>query len=234
MSKTSNGAGRPAYEHLRDLILDRRLMPGDRIPEVKLSQDFGISRTPIRDAMRRLANEGLIEIYPNRFAKVAEYGEDAIRDIGVLRIALDSMAIKLAIMYSSQADCLRLKELAQCCHDAMAADDVQRRLQCDSDYHMELALMSRNELLIKFQKELYLRVRFIMLHHPNPVENKKRHLEQHFDLADAIMNHDEKAALAIIVDHLTSFYNLGGKFPDVFFTGGMASLAVLEKGRMAQ
>lgn len=216
MAKT-NSNSHPAYEHLLEMILNRHLMPGERIPEVKISQELGISRTPVRDAMRRLANEGLIEIYPNRFAKVAEYSEDSIRDIGVVRIALDTMAIRLASMFSSRVDFLRLKEIAQKCYDAMKAGNKKLRWEYDSQYHMELANMSRNDLLIKFQKELYLRVRFIMLHHPNPVENENRHLEQHLELADALMEHDDKRALAIITDHLTSFYNLRGRFPGNFF-----------------
>lgn len=217
MSKTLNGNTRPAYEHLLEMILNRQLMPGDRIPEVKISQELGISRTPVRDAMRRLANEGLIEIYPNRFAMVAEYSEDGIRDIGVLRIALDTMAVKLAAMFSSRADCLRLKEIGRKCYDAMKAGDKKMRWIHDSEFHMELATMSRNELLIKFQKELYLRVHFIMLHHDNPVENENLHMRQHLELADALMNHDDKLAKKIIVDHLTSFYNLRDKYPDSFF-----------------
>ena len=217
MSKKSNGNTHPAYEHLLEMILNRQLMPGDRIPEVKISQELGISRTPVRDAMRRLANEGLIEIFPNRFAKVAEYSEDSIRDIGVLRIALDTMAIRLASMFGSRADYLRLRDIAEKCLSAMKDGNKKLRWQYDSEFHMELATMSRNELLIKFQKELYLRVRFIMLHHPNPMENEKRHLRQHVELADAIMEHDDRRAQAIVIDHLTSFYNLRDKFPETFF-----------------
>ena len=217
MTKNGGGLRHPAYNHMLDMIMSKQLMPGDKIPEVKIAQEFGISRTPVRDAMRQLANEGLIEIYPNRFAKVAEYGESAIRDIGVLRIALDSMAVKLSSMFGSQADFLRLKQIAQDCYDAMSKGDKGQRWRFDSDFHMELARISGNDLLIKFQKELYMRVRFIMMHHPNPMNNEQRHLRQHFEIADALANHDEKTAIAIVEDHLTSFYNLRDKFPPQFF-----------------
>lgn len=217
MGKNGDGLRHPAYNHILELIMSKQLMPGDKIPEVKIAHEFGVSRTPVRDAMRQLANEGLIEIYPNRFAKVAEYGESAVRDIGVLRIALDSMAIKLSAMFGSQADFLRLRQIAQDCYDAMSAGDKNRRWLADSDFHMELARISGNELLIKFQKELYMRVRFIMMHQPNPLENEKRHLHQHFEIADALREHDERTAIALVEDHLTSFYNLRDKFPPQFF-----------------
>ena len=115
MAKNSAGLGQPTYDYLLNMIMTKQLMPGERIPELKIAQVFGISRTPVRDAMRQLANEGLIEIFPNRFAQVKQYDDNAITEIGTLRIALDSMAIKLALLFGSQADFLHLKEIAQNC-----------------------------------------------------------------------------------------------------------------------
>jgi DNA-binding GntR family transcriptional regulator len=218
MAKSSKGLGQPTYQYLFDMIMSGQLKPGERIPELKISQEFGISRTPVRDAMRQLANEGLIEIYPNRFAKVAEYDFDNIRNIGVMRIALDSMAIKLAALFGSQADFLKLRQIAVACNEAAKAGAYAKRLQFDSDFHMELAAISKNDLLYKFHKELYARVQFIILHHPNPVENESRHLRQHVEIADALLRHDPEEARALITDHLTSFYRLHEGFPDGFFS----------------
>lgn len=217
MVKSDNGLRQSAYDYLLDMILSKRIMPGEKIPELKLAQDFGISRTPIRDAMRQLANDGLIEIFPNRFAQVRVYDDRAIRDIGILRIALDTMAIKLAAMFGSKADYLRLKRIALDCSEASSEGASTLRRRYDSDFHMELARMSGNELLVKFQKELYVRLQFVILHHPNPMEVEIRHLRQHIEIADALMERDEKTALAAILDHLTTFYNLGDTFPKEFF-----------------
>lgn len=226
VSKTSNGHTHPAYEHLLEMILSGQLKPGERIPEVRISQELGISRTPLRDAMRRLANEGLIEIFPNRFAMVAEFGENTVRDIGVLRIALDTMGVKLASMFGSRADFIRLKTIAQNCLDAMEAGDKEQRRHFDTEFHGMLATLSRNELLVKFQGELSLRVRFMMLHHPNPLENEMRHLRQHLEIAEALMEHDVEKAQELIIDHLTSFYNLRERFPATFFSTALPFTAV--------
>lgn len=217
ISKTVTSLGQPTYEHILNLIMTKQLKPGERIPELKIAKEFGISRTPVRDAMRQLANEGLIEIFPNRFAQVAQYDPEAIHDIGVLRIALDTMAIKLACLFGSKADFLQLKQLAQNCYDAMKEGNLNARRKFDSDFHLMLTTISKNELLAKFQKELYMRVQFIMLHHPNPVDNETKHLKQHFEIVDALMNHDESTAVTIICDHLSSFYNLRDKYPPDFF-----------------
>lgn len=236
MTESAKGLVQPVYEYMQGMILGKQLMPGDRIPEMRIALELGVSRTPVRDAMRQLANEGLVDVHPNRLARVAEYGEEAIHDIGVLRIALDSMSVRLASLYGSQADFLRLRQIAVNCYEAMLSGDQPLRRRYDSDFHMELASISGNALLKKFQKELYVRVQFIILHYPNPVEGEKRSLNQHFAVVEALMARDDMAALKIIVDHLVCFYNLGDKYPDDFFSGlpadallGM-SRAVAERG----
>lgn len=217
MSKNSAALSQPAYEYLLNLIMSKQLMPGEKIPENKIAEIFGISRTPVRDAMRQLANDGLIVIFPNRFAQVADYTIEQIREIGVLRISLDTMAIKLALLFGSQADFLELRKIALECDEAFKTNDTVRRIKADSDFHKELANISHNELLMKFQNEINLRVRFIILHYPNPVSNVEKHISQHLQLADALLAHDEPKALALIIDHLTSFYQLGDSYPQNFF-----------------
>lgn len=217
MSKSSVGLSEPAYHYISQLIMSKQLMPGDRIPETRIAQEFNISRTPVRDAMRQLANEGLIEIFPNRFAQVRVYTPDEVAEIGTLRVALDSMSIKLAGLYGSRVEFLHLAEIAESCIAAFEAGDGEQRRAKDSEFHLELARIAKNSLLFKYQKELYLRVQFILLHQPNPVQDEVRHLRQHLEIAEALMNHDEKAAIAAITDHLTSFYGLRERYPADFF-----------------
>lgn len=218
MTKNNTGLADQTYEYILNMIMTKQLMPGERIPEAKIAKEFGISRSPVRDAMKRLANEGLIRIYPGRFAQVAEYDENAFRDIGTLRVALDTMSVKLALLYGSQLDFIRLKEIAQNCMDAKQKNNYTLRRKLDSDFHLELARMSQNKLLLKFQNELYLRVQFLILHFPNEVEDERCHLEQHLEIAEALSAHDEEKALSTIQNHLTSFYNLREQFPDNFFS----------------
>ena len=82
------------------------LKPGDRIPENKIAQQFGISRTPIREALRRLANDGVINIYPNRYAEVITIDPEYVSQIGQARIAIDTMLAKLAVYYGNNRRCI--------------------------------------------------------------------------------------------------------------------------------
>lgn len=217
MSKSSIGLMEQAHDYILSMIMSKQLTAGDRIPELKIAEQFKISRTPVRDAMRQLANEGLIEIYPNRFAEVKNYSEREIREIGTLRVTFDTTAVRLAALYGSRADFLRLMTIAEKCAAALEAGSESEQLQFDCDFHLELARIAGNDLLIKFQKELYLRVQYIMLTHPNYVADQIRHARQHFEIAEALIDSKESTAMDIIVTHLTESYGLKDYYPTGFF-----------------
>lgn len=217
MSKSSIGLSEPIYENILHLIMTKQLMPGEKIQETRLAQDFNISRTPVRDAIRKLSNDGLVEIFPNRFAQVQQFTEASITEVGTLRISLDVMAVKLAGLFGSCADYLGLIQVAEECTKAFEAGDGEKRRQLDCEFHLKLAEISRNSLLLKFQRELCLKVQFIMLHYPQTVSDEMGHLRQHYEIAEALMDHDETRATNLIVAHLTSFYGLRDKFPKDFF-----------------
>ena len=136
MSKNKIGLGKPAYMHILHMIKTKQLMPGDRVPESRIAEEFQISRTPVRDAMRQLSREGLIELFPHRFAQVRVYSADAICEIGTLRVALDTMSVKLAGLYGSRADFLQLMELAQQCSHAAAQGDREMCRYYDGEFHL--------------------------------------------------------------------------------------------------
>ena len=67
------GMAAKVYEALKDMILAQQIKPGEKIPESKLATQFGISRTPIREALKRLENDGIVTVYPNRYAEVTVF-----------------------------------------------------------------------------------------------------------------------------------------------------------------
>ncbi len=217
MPKSNKMLSQTAYQYILDLIMTKQLLPKDKVPETKVAQEFQISRTPVRDAMQQLANEGLLEIFPNRYVQVKEYSPSEITDIGTLRLALDTMSIKLASLFGSRADFMKLDEIATQCEEAYKANNQTLKRELDCKFHMYLSEITGNELLIKFQKELYLRIQYILLCYPNTVEHEEEHIQQHHMIADALINNDPVRALQLIVEHLTSFYNLGSKYPEDFF-----------------
>lgn len=217
MAKRGAASSEESYKHLLEMILTKKIKPGERIPELKIAEKLNVSRTPVRDAMKRLESEGLIEIFPNRFAQVKDYMIQEIQNIGAVRLALDTLAVRLASLQGSQLDYIKLMELAKVCEEASKEGDLLLRSQADCDFHMALSRISKNESLIKIQKSLYLSIQFIMIHHPNPSGNEEVQLRQHYELVQALSDHREKEAVEIITNHLSSFYALGSNFPPGFF-----------------
>lgn len=217
MKSNSKGLSDKVYNHLLDLIFSNQLQPGDKIAEAKIASEFNMSRTPIREAMRKLQVQGLINIYPNRHAEVASFSKKEVQDIGTLRISLDILSIKLAALYGSKADFLGLREIADQCLEAYHNNDGYLRRKLDSDFHMELCRISKNNLLYNLQKDLSLKIQFILLHNDFKIENEDKHLKQHQQIISCILDNDIEQALLVTIQHLSEFYQLDLNDPEQFF-----------------
>lgn len=210
--KTQSSASltEPVYDHILNLILNMELKPGDRIPEVTIAQELGVSRTPVRNALKHLENEGLVVIYPNRFVQVATYDDEMIQNLGIMRIAVDSMAVRLAIFRGSNEDFHRLRTLAEkCCIIDENAGRLER-IRNDYLFHLQLSIIARNPVLEKYQSQ-FLRQMEVMLSY-RFVEAMTASVT-HLMIADAIEARDEELAVKLTTTHLAEFYHLKENFP---------------------
>ena len=207
----------PVYEHLTKMLLNMELKPGDRIPENKIAQQFGISRTPIREALRRLANDGVINIYPNRYAEVITIDPEYVSQIGQARIAIDTMLAKLAVYYGNNADFAHLQELAVKCTEATKTNDHALRSQADNDFHAAFSQLSRNPILIEAQKSLSFRVNLLIAWKYIRYDDGYSLSLDHHELVDALSERNESRAVKVAVQHLVKFYSLDESFPPYFF-----------------
>ena len=210
--KTQSSASltEPVYDHILNLILNMELKPGDRIPEVTIAQELGVSRTPVRNALKQLENEGLVVIYPNRFVQVATYDDEMIQNLGIMRVAVDSMAVRLAIFRGSNEDFHRLRTLAEkCCIIDENAGRLER-IRNDYLFHLQLSIIARNPVLEKYQSQ-FLRQMEVMLSY-RFVEAMTASVT-HLMIADAIEARDEELAVKLTTTHLAEFYHLKENFP---------------------
>ena len=106
------------YQYILEQILSGKHHPGDKIPEAKIAEEFGTSRTPIREALRRLADDGIVNIHPKRMTEVAHWDDETMRQIGLMRIHLDVLATKLAVYHGSDADFEQMFEHSRLCLQA--------------------------------------------------------------------------------------------------------------------
>ena len=204
----NNNLSKPVYEYLRDMILRLEIKSGEKIPESKIAEKFGISRTPIREALRRLANEGLVNIYPNRFAEVITFDDKLIENMGTIRLSLDIMAVKLAIYYGSNADFERVRCIATQCLEASKKKDIFEQNRYDVQFHMSISNISKNSILEKYQSQLFLQLELLLNWMYNETGESSSKTHSHFDIVDAMLARDQATAVRLVTEHMLGFYKL--------------------------
>ncbi len=205
-----------AYNQIKRMILHLEVKPGERIPEEKLTSLIKGSRTPVREALRKLSDEGLVNIYPGRFSEVAYYDEDAVRQIGLVRLSQDLLSCQLAIKYGSNADFTLLSQLAEKCEMGAKSGNIYDRIAFDSEFHLQIAKIGRNGLLVKNQEKLYLMIHLIQISKYTGVEDSIAQIGNHRDIIDALYDRDFQKIKVAVCMHLQSFYNIDQEIIDMY------------------
>jgi DNA-binding GntR family transcriptional regulator len=143
-----------ATDELRRSILQGELPAGTRLAEDELGQRLGVSRTPIREALRRLADEGLVRITPHRGTYVNEFTVQDAVEMTVLREALEALAFRLVAPRITDADLARLHELHQANHDACVQGDFDAVVETDSAFHAYVVQRTGNRRLMDFMRRI--------------------------------------------------------------------------------
>ena len=171
-----------AYQAMRCRILDNVWPPGHRALEQELALDLGMSRTPVREALIRLANEGLVEVVPRHGMRVLPVSADDMREIYEVLTALESMAAELVVRRKPTA--AQLKPFVEASRDmgrAVKTGDLDAWAAADERFHSHLVELSGNRLLIEAVQNCWdraHRARMVTLRmRPMPVHSTREHLE---------------------------------------------------------
>ncbi|NLZ49431.1 MAG: GntR family transcriptional regulator [Clostridiales bacterium] len=142
------------YNKLKDSILHRQLAPGTQLVESTISERLQVSRTPIRNAIKKLASEGLINIIANRGAFVIQPSLDEITQAYEARIELECVAAKLSIERIRKEDISTLRLLVDDERKAFKEKDMDKFIRANENFHMTLVKKSNNKFLIEFMQKL--------------------------------------------------------------------------------
>ena len=196
-----------AFERLRTAIIQGELAPGAKLNEPLISKQYGISRGPLREAIRRLAGVKLVEIRPNAGAKVVSLDISQAIDIYQIRESLEGLACRLAAARATPAAVAELRSLLASHEARIAAHDWQEYTQeaGDWDFHYQLVQLSGNARLFQLLcEELYDLLRLYRLQTSGEPRRPEQALREHQQIVDAIAAGDGELADLLMRRHIAS------------------------------
>lgn len=194
-------------EAIREAIINGTLKPRERLMEIQLAEELGVSRTPIREALRKLELEGFIVMVPRKGAYVADMTFKDIADVFEIRAALEGLAAGLAAERITDDELESMERMLVEKAEAIAEDNIEKVVEADTKFHDALYGASRNERLttiISNLREQIQRFRTRSLSYPG---RSKRSLEEHRGILEAVQSRDIQAARQAAQDHIENAEN---------------------------
>jgi DNA-binding GntR family transcriptional regulator len=190
------------YNLLKDQILSGKLEGGEKIPEETLAKQFGVSRTPIREAVRRLSEYGLVQIKPRCYAEVATITEKEASDIAYVRIHLECLAIDLITPQSLEKNIRNLARCAAECQFALDVGDRGLSFEHDSMFHTELVRTSENQALIYLYEHLGAKIQQLRLNQNLYGIALKDYTIQHEKIMSLLKDGKKEECKVLLYEHI--------------------------------
>ena len=204
-----NTSSDSVYMELRGKILSRELKPAQRLLEVKIANEMGVSRTPVREALRRLANEGLVKIVPNSGARVASPSSHEMDNSYSVREYLENMSVELACRTGMDKRTLeRLDGLVRDGDAAYDAGDVDAFLAANNDFHRIIAEAGKNYVLSEYVDNIIQRTNVYIYLYSKFVEPENKSSGEHRAILRAIAQRDRIGAQELMKQHLERVHTM--------------------------
>lgn len=189
-----------AFEHIRLSIFAGELRPGEKIPEERIAHMLQVSRTPIREALRRLERYGLVVIKPRSYAMVADISDREVMQIARIRCELEKLGARYLLANASLEDIHRLRTLAESILDKAHSDDIGGALLLDGSFHMEMIRRSGNETLYGVLESIDAKCQLLRVRKAAAISAEKlvRQMEQHVAIVDRLEAGDEAGVLTLL------------------------------------
>jgi len=191
-------------EEVQRVILSGEYAPGDRINEQELTLRFGISRGPIREALRSLEASGLVEQIPNRGVFVRRLSAEQAAQIYDVRAFLFALAGRLLALSASAEDIAALRGFVTAMDDAIAADDTDRYLRENFALHEFIVAHAGNPVLASQYLSLIKQLQLYRARNLSLVDSMQVSNREHHEMVEAIAAHDPDRAQAAHMAHVAS------------------------------
>ena len=206
-TRVASGRARPArpenvYVRLKDAILTGSLRPMERITENKVAASYGLSRTPVREAFRRLETEGLIQVIPQRGSFVSRPSVEDILEIYQIRMPLECLSARIAAERIEDAQLEELESLVNAERARAEGRSAERSLLASARFHAVLHACTRNKRLASFLMDMQNQVHRVRVLWPSTVARLDETWKEHAGILTALRARDGAEADRLMRQHL--------------------------------
>lgn len=181
-------------EHIRLSVIRGDLLPGQKVPQDEIALSLGLSRMPVREALRQLEVEGFVSLIPNRGAVVRKLSIQDIRDVYQVRIELEGLAARLGARRSTLPQLEQLERLMDLMRGAVQSNDIYRLLELNKEFHNTCYESAENEWLIRLVRDLRAYSLRYRLFHAFIPDRLRESLHEHEAILQAFKAQDGPAA----------------------------------------
>lgn len=195
-------------ETLKRRIISMELAPGAIVDEISLSEEFGISRSPVRELIRQMAAEGYLELEANRAARVSSMSHQSLRNFFLAAPLVYIATTQLAAINASSIDIDQLKEIQMQFRKAIDENDLEGRVYYNNQFHLEIGKISQNAYLMPSLERLLIdHARLGKIFYRQPTSSDMQEdldtaVLQHDQIIDAIERHNAGEAGELIRVHM--------------------------------
>jgi len=193
------------YDIIKNMIIVREIEPGKKINEEQLAKEIRVSRTPIREALCRLENEGIVRIIPRRGAFVADLNEINVSEILLIREVLEGLVARLATENMDEKSLDKLKKALDKISTTSEEDrDLVTYTRSEVDFHAALLSASNNQMLKSMMEVVNAHLQIIRLRTVVIPERAQKTVKEHHQILKAIEKGDARAAEELMRKHVQS------------------------------
>jgi len=189
-------------QQLFQAIISGQLKPGQRLTEDQLAADFGVSRTPVREAVKRLSELGVVVVHPRARLEVAAPTSEDIRQIAELRCRLEVFAAELALPRLTEDDLAELEAIQSRCLELARGDNRIDVFREDSRFHLRLAELSGNRYLRETLERLDVKVQLCRSFSCVKLPKIRKDIQKHNEIIASLRRRDLQATRDLLGEHL--------------------------------
>ena len=190
------------FDQLRDDILNGKYATGEELKEIPIGKDLGVSRTPVREALRKLELEGLVTIIPNKGAYVSGISAEDVHDIYVIRSYLEGLCAKGACRYATEEDINSLDEIICLARFNAEKNRYEQMSELDSKFHQTLYNSCGSKMLRHILRDFHKYVESVRKQTLSRSERAIAAINEHEKILDAIKARDEETADRLANEHI--------------------------------